>query len=395
MKPIALLCCLTAALLLVACSKDDECEWTVLVYMAADNGLTESADADINEMEAAGAPAGIQLLVQVDRNSYASDPQAVRYHIHADADTNRITSSVADYLGEIDSGSPQELAAFANWGFNEYPSRRRALIIWGHGDAWYRDDAWKTVCDDYNSASTINAYNGELRQALQSIHYGLDVVMFDACLMQTAEVVAEVGAKADWVVGSPEKVDASGYPYTDLLRVWTASMTPQQMAERTVYAFTDSYRPGGSQFEVGLQRACLSAARADMLNSAEAAVAAFANSMDDESYRELLQQARNDAADYDDREQLADLPDFLRLAARNLPQGDARQAAETARAALEELVPYYDAFGYSNDAAGRLSVWFPETAFEFNAWVTDYAQMLWGVGSEWQQLLRFYLDAGQ
>ena len=42
-------------------------EWTVLVYMAADNGLAAWADSDLVEMETVGSNDEVAIVVQLDK----------------------------------------------------------------------------------------------------------------------------------------------------------------------------------------------------------------------------------------------------------------------------------------------------------------------------------------
>ncbi|HUM71805.1 MAG TPA: hypothetical protein PLK31_23505, partial [Chloroflexota bacterium] len=71
-------------------------DWTILVYMAADNNLEQAALLDINEMEAAGSSEKVHLLVQIDRAAGESVAQGDwtdtrRYRILGDADPTTIT----------------------------------------------------------------------------------------------------------------------------------------------------------------------------------------------------------------------------------------------------------------------------------------------------------------
>ena len=106
--------------ILFGCS-DESCQkdWTILVYMAADNGLNYAVSADIAEMQAADFSDDINLVVQVDYSEDNEITGAYRYRIYPDE------KKLIDYLGEIDSGDYNTLTAFANWGFNKYPSHKK------------------------------------------------------------------------------------------------------------------------------------------------------------------------------------------------------------------------------------------------------------------------------
>ena len=116
-------------------------DWTVLVYLAADNDLAPFGLIDINEMEQIGSTDAVDVVVQFD-GSEEHSPEAkgsCRYHIEKDNDMNTITSPVVEDLGEVDMGSQNTLVEFLNWGMTKYPSEKYFLIIWNHGNGWYQN----------------------------------------------------------------------------------------------------------------------------------------------------------------------------------------------------------------------------------------------------------------
>ncbi|MCD4829776.1 MAG: hypothetical protein K8R90_10150 [Candidatus Cloacimonetes bacterium] len=386
---VAILVLTVCCLLLVACDKTQSNEWTILVYMAADNGLTLNADEDINEMEAGGVPAGVTLIVLVDRNAWSNDPGAVVYRIEPDSDTTRISSPVITHLGEADTADPMILAEFAHWGFSRWRSGKRALVVWGHGNAWYRAADWKSVCDDAQSNSTMSVADGELRQALLGIPGGVDLLMFDACLMQTAEVVAEVSDRAGWITGSLDKICVDGYAYDDLMRQWPAAASPAEMAARTVSTSVDSYRPGGSQYDPGVQHAAFSATNTGAWIMAQNAVADFVQAALAADAYSLLHDARAEVSVFNDRDEMIDLVEYLRIVELGATGALATAAGEAAEA-LEQAVPEVDLFGYSAGATGRIAVWFPEYAYDFDNWQNAYAGMRWPASTGWDLFLSGY-----
>lgn len=219
-------------------------DWTVLVYMAADNNLWQNAAADVNSMEAAALPANLDLIVQTDMPAGSDHPGGQRRKIRADA-LPYITSPLLEDLGPIDSGDPQTLQSFINWGFQQYPSQRKMLVIWGHGDNWFKADEGKWICPDEGSASLISVSEGELKDALSGIPR-LDILLFDACSMQSLEVLAEVRHAAELVVGSEELVPAAGFPYQAIVPLFGAGEA-EEIAGLICAKYLESYADGGSQ----------------------------------------------------------------------------------------------------------------------------------------------------
>ncbi|MBS3742296.1 MAG: hypothetical protein KGY75_01630 [Candidatus Cloacimonetes bacterium] len=196
-------------------------EWTVLVYMAADNNLSQSAFKDINEMETVDYSDSINVVVQVDPNDNLSYPpyfsEARRYYIKYDENPDSIGSRLLDNLGEIDTSAPGELSSFANWGFDKYPSRKKMLIIWDHGNGWRQDNVHsiKSLCYDNSHNSRMSVARGELAEGIANINENIDILIFDACLMQMAEVIGEIYNGCDIVMGCEMDVPSDGIFYGD------------------------------------------------------------------------------------------------------------------------------------------------------------------------------------
>lgn len=223
-------------------------DWTVLVYMAADNNLWQNAVADVNSMESVSLPANLNLIVQTDMPADSGYPGGQRRKIRPD-NSPSITSPLLESLGTIDSGDPQTLASFANWGFQKYPSQRRMLVIWGHGDNWFKADEGKWICPDEGAQSLISVSDGELKEALSGLPR-LDILLFDACSMQSLEVLAEVGQAADIVIASEELVPAAGFPYQTIVPLF-ADGGVEEIAGQIVEEYLESYLPGGIQNPYG------------------------------------------------------------------------------------------------------------------------------------------------
>ncbi len=223
-------------------SKTDS--WTVLIYMAADNNLAQAAIQNINDMEAADLPSNLNLVLQSDLPQDSSYPGGQRRLIQAD-NSPLITSPLLQELGEINSGDPNTLYSFAAWGFKRYPSDKKALIIWGHGNSWFKSGG-KWICPDDGAQSLISVSNGQLQSALLGLPK-LDILILDACSMQSVEVLTELKTVAEIIIGSEDELPSSGFPYQDILGYFDGNRQSETIAAEIVDAFLDSYNAGGSQ----------------------------------------------------------------------------------------------------------------------------------------------------
>ena len=232
-------------------------KWTVMVYMCADNNLEAAGIADINEMELVGSTEDVSILVQVDRRGKpdGSDDDwegARRYYIRHDEDSSGIGSDVAYWFGapgtdnEIDMGDPAELRDFVTWCVANYPAQHYVLVLWNHGDGW---TIWRSptvvvpraICFDDQSGHALDV--DRIRTALEGLPR-LDIIGFDACLMQMAEVAYEVRGIADIAVGSQENEPEDGWDYEKALTGLCASpntTAPWDLARAIVDSYTWYY----------------------------------------------------------------------------------------------------------------------------------------------------------
>jgi clostripain len=134
-------------------------EWTVMIYLDADNNLESAGINDINEMEMVGSSSDVNIVVQVDRIPYsvlAANNEGYlddssnsnwtntrRYYITQDFDPYQISSDLKSELGELNMGDPQTLVDFASWAVTEYPAEKYLLVIWNHGGG-FRSPAYTT-----------------------------------------------------------------------------------------------------------------------------------------------------------------------------------------------------------------------------------------------------------
>ncbi len=360
-------------------------DWTILVYMAADNGLSEYAVQDINEMESATIPAGTNVIVQADFYETSSPSGAFRYKITHD-ETSEIESQVISNLGEIDSGDWHTLQSYINWGFSHYPATHKALVIWSHGDSWYKGNDYKWICPDNNAESIMSVSDGDLRNALAESPF-LDVLLFDACSMQSIEVLNEVCYQAKYVIGSEDLVPATGFPYQDMLPVWQGE--PDSIALQIPELYTGSYAPYGSQNPYGyIVKATCSVLATERLNDVTSLLGNFiANEIDS---TEAIFAARQLCYNLNTYDAEIDLLELLDQAVTFLPAENVTGFIQPLQTAIHSLVVAKSDINYDADI-GYLTIWFPHEQNAFNAWWQQYVKLR--MSDQWLGLISRALGA--
>ena len=242
--------------------------WTFLVYVNGDNNLEGAGLEDINEMELIGSTPEVSVVVQIDRHQSYSTADgdwtgARRYYVVQDADMNHIASPVLDDLGEVDMGDAQTAVDFLTWGAAAYPAERYAMVFWDHGDGWSMaatgadGPGFKGFSSDDQSGHEISVSEGDLTglldQVSASIGQPIDLLGFDACLMQMWEVAHVAAPHADLLVGSEDTEGLDGWEYTEVLADLTAqpTMSPAELGDSIAFHFVDQ----GNSYEYPTQSA--------------------------------------------------------------------------------------------------------------------------------------------
>ena len=199
--------------------------WTVMVYMNGDNNLEEAAINDFAEIANSNIDTSVaNILVQMDRrDGYNSDygdwTDTKRFYV-VHGSTPSVANALLPDLGELNMGNPNTLKDFILWGINNYPADHYAVIVWDHGNSWYKKSfSTKDFSfDDTDNDDSIGIANGELRTALGAVYLqlgkNLDIFGIDACISQTLTLSGEVYDYTDYLIASEDYEPWDGWSYS-------------------------------------------------------------------------------------------------------------------------------------------------------------------------------------
>ncbi|MDI6793436.1 MAG: clostripain-related cysteine peptidase, partial [bacterium] len=240
-----------------------EASWTFLVYLDGDNNLEDAGIDDLNEMEIPVSSGRVNVVVQFDRIagynfSNGNWTTTRRYLVTQDGNPGVINSVLLEDMGELNMGDPATLVDFVEWGMDNYPANHYALILWNHGGGWRermeeilkaqsKKGSDRAVCwDDTDGGDCL--FMSEVKDALVQValeRQPLDLLGFDACLMNMIEVAYQVRDHAGIMVGSEEVEPGDGWPYDPILGDLNANpaMSPAELGTVIVDRYGESY-PG-------------------------------------------------------------------------------------------------------------------------------------------------------
>ncbi len=256
-------------------------EWTVMVFLAADNNLALPGVQDLDEMEVRGSTPGVKVVVQAEYSpSWLKD-----YGVTSPTQINRPNWSTFRYvvptagayptvygpngpatdIGDRDMTSPQELRNFIDWAKQTAPAKRYLLVLWNHGNG-----PGGLLADETTRPGRLMSLS-ELRSALSTAS-PIDVVDFDMCLMAAYETVVALRGVARTAVFSEEVVPGEGSDYRQILLAMqqNATASTTHVAASLVDAFFTGY---SANLRPSLTKSAVNIERADALLSATAALA--------------------------------------------------------------------------------------------------------------------------
>ncbi len=413
-----------------------EKEWTIMVYMAADNDLEEFAIRDMNEMEMVGSTSELDIVVQLDRipgydESNGNWTSTRRYHITQDAYPSMITSAFVE-LGELNMGDANTLYDFVAWAMYYYPANHYFLIIWNHGQGWLRlppaglNETTEPAPTPSNEAgqflspegvvidpsafppspfasmgfksSGIDQTNGGDQLYNYEVAIGLstfpklDIIGFDACFMGMIEVGYELRDCAQYMVASEELEPGDGWFYDDFLYSMAVfpSQTASQVCSTIVLSYYNNYLGRSGEMQtlsaVDLSKIQNVVTKTDNMVNTLAAGDSWPQVM-----AALPQAERFSHSDpyYDLYDILYDIADLLSV---NLTDPIIVSASNSLKSALSDAV-IINRTEAGHPYAHGLSIYFPQELYSFDLRYTQFSSF--ADSSDWCKFLGYYFGDGE
>lgn len=251
-------------------------DWTIILYIAADNDLGPFGIRNIKQMAKIGSNEYVNIVVQLDIRKSNGEKVTRRYyikkgtvlHVNADDPTSQ----------RLDSGDAESLISCCSWATTNFPAKQYGLVLWNHGSGvldpiisriikaeelfyfnyetekleldrsvGYIDRmADRGICWDDTTGNYLS--NAKLNYALDKIcstclnGNKFSFIGFDACLMQMVGIANIMKHYAHIMIGSQEAELGYGWNYADALEPFTkGSINPVDLADHIVGSYQKSY----------------------------------------------------------------------------------------------------------------------------------------------------------
>lgn len=360
--------------------------WTVIVYLGADNNLESFAIDDINEMETVGSNDDVKVIALFDR---PGENTAV-YEITQDS-TDSIASEVKkDYGDNKNSGSPETLKDFISWTTQNYPAQHYNLVMWNHSTASH-----PTNSIVYDDTSGDHLTITELKNALSDAGAHFDVLGFDAGMMGTVEASYQLKDYGDYIVSSEEEVPEDGLPYDTILTdlVSNPTMSGEAMAETVVTQYGNYYQPQTLP--------TMAAVDTSSLSNLTTAVDTFSQKLIDSlsTSRADIETVRDDVEWYtsDSDPDVAhlhnifiDLYHFAELVKQNISDADVVDSADSVMDNLNNSV-IFNWYGGDHPNSHGMTVYFTKQDDPDRTYDSSYETLDFSARTQWNEFLKMYL----
>ena len=202
--------------------------WTLLIYMAGDNNLSEECVYALTEIKNAidDDATKLSVLAQFDPSGVLAETK--RYKLTRKGSLEDNARATGWRVRETNTGEPQNLLDFVRWGISQYPAEHYMVVLVGHGTGTEDD----FLLRDENPANALAIL--ELRDIFQQLaedNHEIDILGFDTCLMNMAEVCFELNrTSVKYLVGSEGFAPNTGWPYGEIIRILgkTVKEQPEQ-----------------------------------------------------------------------------------------------------------------------------------------------------------------------
>ncbi len=246
--------------------KSENKNWNVMVYMAADNSLSEECIFSLKEMQRVGTAEGVKVIAQFHSSAKDTLPSryTIRKHDLATGQTGLISSPIGDKDGELkpsekvpilpqphqqsakkknavdgklsvrtltkaelmSASNPDVLEAFlvSSIESNSAQGTGQLVILSGHGSG-----AVGPFLKSNNPAASLSI--SDLRAVFQKLPRKIDIVLMDSCLMSMAEVAHELSGFVDLVIGAEGFELSTGWPYHRILETLNEAVSTSDTSQ--------------------------------------------------------------------------------------------------------------------------------------------------------------------
>lgn len=344
--------------------------WTIAIYMCGSDleGEYGFASWDLEEISCVELPENAKVVIQTGGSSHWDGVPDAGIVPSSNAlqrwEYSGSSFSLLDTLPQGNMSDRTTLESFLSFIKSDYPADHNMLVFWDHGGG-----PLYGVCFDMNADANMSdsLSLNDISKALASV-YGnspnkaFDIIGFDACLMNSIEVLSMLSPYADYAVASQEVEPALGWYYTGFLGA--LARNPKISAEALGIAACDAYFEDLETYDLA-DNATLALLDLRNIGLLQGAFSEFnkeilSGALDSAAFKARFGQTVEKSSSYSKSggSDLLDLGDLARRLSGKV------SSAEALLRAIDDCVVYKREGKYKSDASG-MSCFYP---FGYSEW---------------------------
>lgn len=379
-------------------------EWAVMLFIANDNDLDTFTRKKLKEIGTVGSTTAADVIIQFDTRG-TSAIRRMRL-------SRGLRFPLRKLQWETNTGDKRTLIRFIDLTLEDFHPKRAMFVMSNHGSGFaIANDVTPGGTRTHVRAPVFQVFdareraliapdtgrpvesssdaldNLELKAALMSIvrkHGRLELIAFDACLMNTFEVAYQVRHAARVMVGSQSNIPVPGCRFTATLELMRdEAVSTADVAKAVVNNVTPV------EFDQFSAMAAVDLGKADDLAEAITVLADALTKMlrNDPGAFSAISHAHLSALAFLDSETI-DLFDFCQKLVEMVADEDVREAATDVQAAVEQFVLHKNPCGAVVEGARGISITLPRRSE-----ISDtYRQLDFARETSWVGFLDTYLQ---
>jgi cysteine peptidase C11 family protein len=400
-------------------------EWTIMIYMAGDNNLSDDCVNALKAVQSVKTGDLIHVIAQFDPADTRVSSHRVVMNLRDKKDPkgttllgpNSPSKLSKDFVeieegpikfggrarqerqaaqGETDTADPKTLFDFISWCTHNYKANRYMLVLAGHSAGV--EEGYLLKDENPVHSMSLSGLMQVLSEAKQKLVQKLDILGMDACLMSMIEICHELSTLGDFVdyyVSCQSMTPNPGWPYAqivdDLMRD-RGKLEAKELAGIIVNKYVNSYVENAVCSGVATDQAAVKiSATEGVVKSVRELGALLRQNMGNgsgNSFNRALVHAHWEAQSYNG-ERFVDLQDFCDRVATYCDDADVKKAANNVTTALKDMVLTSCFCGIDYQYSHGLSIYFPwSTIFSYYRYL-GFAK---ASGADWANFLEAYVE---
>jgi hypothetical protein len=409
--------------------KKPEYLWTVMVYLAGDNNLTEESVFSLTEMKKVKTDDRIAVIAQLDPKSstipshryvitpetanrvrskgvrsadiVAADARPIReptIKFRDQAERNARARRSKAQAFETDTGDPATLFDFISWSTENFRADRYIVILAGHGAGTEADFLLKD--DNPTNSLSMRALQEVFDAVKRELSITIDILGMDVCLMSMVEVCHQLNVPftderqpqplvtpplVHYLVSSESFSPTAGWPYGQILQKLQIERNAKtedvaRMIVGEYIGFYSDYVVGGLSVDQSVLKVSGSTG---MAASVKNLTNVLQGELPKQEFKDALVLAHWEAQSYNG-EQFVDLRDLCELLKKRY--GNVAQACDLVIKAIDGLVLKSCYTGVENQFSNGVSIYFPWAEV-----APSYRDLAFAADGGWHDFLQAYV----